>query len=179
MNQGIGRAVDRILSLPDASRSDDSRTRINIAVLESGEVFNHKPETGWFSLDVRSMDAAIIESIETQVHQVLADVSAETSIDLAMEPYQLTPGGQIPGAEQSPLVVNAAEISRHLGYEPTLSTSGSSNMNVAVAGGTLAIGLGGSRGGDRAQPGEWADVNGMIRTAQHVFLLAVSLGAGD
>ena len=176
VNQAIGRAVDRILSLPDAKRTDDSRTRINIAVLESGTVFNHKPAEGWFSLDIRSMEAATIESIQEQVHVILADVSAETEIELAMEPFQLTPGGQIPGAERSPLVVNAADISRHLGYEPSLSNSGSSNMNVAVAGGTLAIGLGGSRGGERGQPGEWADINGMIRTAQHVYLLAVSLG---
>ncbi len=178
VNQGIGRAVDRILSLPDARRDDDTRTRINVAVLESGAVFNHKPEEGWFSLDIRSMDAATIESIETEVRGILGDVSGETGIALTMEPFQLTPGGQIDGAEESALVVNAANISRHLGYEPTLSNSGSSNMNVAVAGGTLAIGLGGSRGGERGQPGEWADIDGMVRTAQHVFLLAVTLAGG-
>jgi acetylornithine deacetylase/succinyl-diaminopimelate desuccinylase-like protein len=176
VNQAIGRAVDRILSLPDAAREDGTRTRINISILKSGTVFNHKPEEGWFSLDIRSMDAATIDSIEDQVRGILVGVSAETSIGLTMEPFQLTPGGQIPGAKRSALVVNAADISRHLGYEPTLSTSGSSNMNVAVAAGTLAIGLGGSRGGDRGRPGEWADIDGMIRTAQQVFLLAVSLG---
>ena len=179
VNQAIGRSVDRILSLPDAARTDDSRTRINISVLQSGSVFNHKPEEGWFSLDIRSMDAGTIESIERQVGGILAAVTTETTIDLTMEPFQLTPGGQIPGAAQSDLVINAADISRHLGYEPTLSTSGSSNMNVSVAGGTLSIGLGGSRGGERGQPEEWADIDGMMRTAQHVYLLAVSLGGGS
>jgi acetylornithine deacetylase/succinyl-diaminopimelate desuccinylase-like protein len=172
VNQAIGRSVDRILSLPDAAR-------INISVLQSGSVFNHKPEDGWFSLDIRSMDAGTIESIERQVEGILAAVTTETTIDLTMEPFQLTPGGQIPGAAQSDLVINAADISRHLGYEPTLSTSGSSNMNVSVAGGTLSIGLGGSRGGERGQPEEWADIDGMMRTAQHVYLLAVSLGGGS
>ena len=148
------------------------------SVLESGTVFNHKPEEGWFSLDIRSMDARVIEAIEADVEQILATVESETTIDLTMEPFQLTPGGQIPGAERSALVVNAADISRHLGYEPSLGTSGSSNMNVPVAGGTLAIGTGGSRGGERGQPGEWADIDGMIRTAKHVFLLAISLGGG-
>jgi hypothetical protein len=52
-------------------------------------------------------------------------------------------------------------------------------MNVSVAGGTLSIGLGGSRGGERGQPEEWADIDGMMRTAQHVYLLAVSLGGGS
>jgi len=176
VNQAIGRAVDRILSLPDAARTDNSRTRINISVLESGRVFNHKPESGWFSLDIRSMEAETIAAIEAQVRQILEDVSSETQIELAMEPFQLTPGGQIPGAEGSLLVQSAAAISRHLGYEPSLSNSGSSNMNVAVGRGTLAIGLGGSRGGQRGQPEEWADIDGMIRTAKQVFLLSVLVG---
>ena len=179
VNQGIGRAVDRILSLPEARRDDDTRTRINISILESGSVFNHKPESGWFSLDIRSMDGGLIQGIEEQVERILEDVSAETQIGFEMEPFQLTPGGQIPGARRSTLVTAAADISRHLGYEPSLSNSGSSNMNVAIAGGTLAIGLGGSRGGERGQPGEWADMDGMMRTAQHVFLLAAVVGGAS
>lgn len=177
VNQGIGRAVDRILSLPDARREDDTRTRINISVLESGSVFNHKPESGWFSLDIRSMEGSIIESIEDEVRGILERTGRETGVKLEMEPFQLTPGGQIPGAESSLLVEAASAISRHLGYEASLSNSGSSNMNVAVAGGTSAIGLGGSRGGERGQPGEWADIDGMLRTAKQVFLLSVLVGS--
>ena len=93
-----------------------------------------------------------------------------------MDAFQLTPGGQVPGAETSELVLSAAAISRHMGYEPSLSNSGSSNMNVAVAGGTLSIGLGGSRGGQRGQPEEWADIDGMMRTAKQVLLLSVLVG---
>ena len=163
--------------LPDASRRDDTRTRINISILESGVVFNHKPETGWFSLDLRSMDNEILASIEEDVRSILGEVSDETEIELEMEPFQLTPGGQIPGARDSDLVLAAASISRHLGYEPSLSNSGSSNMNVAIGGGTLAIGLGGSRGGDRGQPEEWASIDGMMRTAKQVFLLSVLVGS--
>jgi len=49
-------------------------------------------------------------------------------------------------------------------------------MNLAVGNGTPAIGLGGSRGGNRGEPGEWADVPAMIRTAKHVVLLAATMG---
>ncbi len=177
VNQGIGRAVDRILSLPEAGLSDASRTRVNISILESGRVFNHKPESGWFSLDIRSMDGDVISSIEGDVRRILARVTEETGIQLEMEPFQLTPGGQIPGAEDSKLVKAATEISRDLGYEPSLSNSGSSNMNIAVGSGTLAIGLGGSRGGARGQPEEWADIDGMMRTTKQIFLLAVLVGS--
>lgn len=176
INQAMGRAIDRILSLPAASSTDDTRTRLNIAMVQSGAVFNHKPSEGWFSLDIRSMEAAIIAGIEAEVESILADVSAETGITLRMEPFQLTPGGQIAGALESPLVQTSREISRHLGFDPSLSDSGSANLNVAIAAGTPAIGLGGSRGGDRGLPTEWADIDVMMRTAQHVLLLAVTLG---
>ena len=179
VNQAIGRAVDRILSLPAASNTDETRTRLNISILQSGAVFNHKPETGWFSVDIRSMEAEVIEGIEEDVRSILARVSSETSIDLRMEPFQLTPGGRIPGAAQSRLVRTAQAISRHLGYEPAMSESGSANLNVAIGAGTLAIGLGGSRGGDRGLSSEWADIDGMMRTAEHVLLLAATLaGSG-
>ncbi|WP_405282853.1 M20/M25/M40 family metallo-hydrolase [Gaopeijia maritima] len=176
INQAMGRAIDRILSLPAASSTDDTRTRLNIAMVQSGAVFNHKPSEGWFSLDIRSMEAAIIAGIEAEVESILADVSEETGIALRMEPFQLTPGGQIAGALESPLVQTSREISRHLGFDPSLSDSGSANLNVAIAAGTPAIGLGGSRGGDRGLPTEWADIDVMMRTAQHVLLLAVTLG---
>jgi acetylornithine deacetylase/succinyl-diaminopimelate desuccinylase-like protein len=176
INQAIGRAVDRILSLPAASRTDESRTRLNVAMLQSGAVFNHKPATGWFSLDIRSMEAEVITDIEDDVREILTAVSSETGISLEMEEFQITPGGRIPGALESRLVRTAQDVSRSLGYEPVMSESGSANLNVAIGAGTAAIGLGGSRGGDRGEATEWADIDGMMRTARHVLLLAAVLG---
>ena len=178
VNQAIGRAVDRILQMPLPPGNKDSRTIVNVAMLRSGAVFNHKPATGWFSLDIRSLDMKAIDAIEADVATVLSDVSSETGIQLEMEPFQLTPSGQIPGARESTLVTKAEAISRHLGLEPTLSNSGSSNMNIAIGNGTLAIGLGGSRGGKRAEAGEWANIPAMLRTATHVVLLAATIGGG-
>jgi acetylornithine deacetylase/succinyl-diaminopimelate desuccinylase-like protein len=176
VNQGIGRAVDRILGLPHPERHRDTRTVVNVARLESGAVFNHKPATGWFSLDIRSLDATVVGEVEGVVREVLDRVTAETGITFAMEPEQLTPGGQIPGFEASPLVTAAAAIARHLGVDGRLGNAGSSNMNVALGAGTPAIGLGGSRGGRRGFADEWADIPALMRTARHVLLLAATMG---
>jgi hypothetical protein len=56
INQAIGRAVDQILSLDYPERFAYDQTYINIAILESGSVFNRKPGTGWFSLDMLFLD---------------------------------------------------------------------------------------------------------------------------
>lgn len=177
VNQGIGRAVDRILSLPRPQRQDDSSTRLNIAILNSGEVFNHKPASGWFSLDIRSLDYAVIAAIEGEVWRILGDVGKETGIAFEQAIENQVPGGQIPGALQSPLVTWSAAIARSLGREARLGNAGSSNMNVAIAGGTPAIGLGGERGGQRGFADEWADVNVLNRMAKHVALLALTVGS--
>ena len=173
INQAIGRAVDQILSLDYPIRFADDETFINVAMLQSGSVFNRKPATGWFSLDIRSLKGEISDAIEADVLKILDQVSSETEIKFTMESELAIPGGQIPGALESPLVQNSIGIARYLGIEPRLSNASSSNMNVAVGAGTLAIGIGGERGGGRATPEEFASIPVMMDTARHVALLGV------
>lgn len=179
INRGIARAVDRILGLPQPERHADRVTRINVAMLQSGAVFNHKPAEGWFSLDVRSLDAEIITEIEDDVRRILDEVTGETGIAFRLEAENMTPGGQIPGARESDLVRWSEHVSTRMGLSPTFTNSGSANLNIAIGAGTPAIGLGGGRGGARGNPDEWADINAMMRSARHVALLAIALGSGE
>jgi acetylornithine deacetylase/succinyl-diaminopimelate desuccinylase-like protein len=176
VNQGIGRAVDRLLSLPEPAAHKDTRTVLNVAMLQSGAVFNHKPESGWFSLDIRSLDGGVVEAIERHAREVLDQVAKETTITFDLQPVQMTPGGQIPGARDSALVRTARDIAGQLKVAGTLGDGGSSNMNVPIGHGTPAIGIGGSRGGNRAEAGEYADIPAMMRTARFVLLLAATVG---
>lgn len=177
VNQGLARSIDQIFQLPDPVQYAGQRTVINMAVLNSGTVFNHKPATGWFSLDIRSMNPEIVTSIENKVQAILTQVTSTTGIALTMEPFQLTPGGQIPGAKDSYLVTTSAAISRYLGIpNPRITDLGSSNMNVSIAGGSPSIGIGGDRGGQRGFPDEWADRAVLTRAAKHILLLAATQG---
>lgn len=177
VNQAVARAVDSIFSLPHPQRYADRNTRINIAILNSGSVFNHKPDTAWFSLDIRSVDNAVIADAESDVRAILQKVGSQTDIALRMEPVSRTPGGQIPGARESRLVLASIAVARRIGLTPTLSDSGSANLNIAIANGSLAIGLGGERGGRRGFSDEWADIPAMMRASMHVGLLGYLLAA--
>ncbi len=176
VNQGIARAVDRILQITEPQEFEHRRTRLNVAVLNSGAVFNHKPETGWFSLDVRSLDPQHINAMEQKVQAILAQVTEELGIGFEMEEVSKTPPGQIEGALDSPLVQTSIAISNYLGSNPTLSDAGSANLNVSIAGGTLSIGIASERGGRRGFPDEWADIPVMERTAKNILLTAVTIG---
>ncbi len=173
VNQGIARAVDRILQISEPRMYEDRHTHLNVAILDSGAVFNHKPQSGWFSLDLRALDQEHLESMESQTRIILAEVTRELGIRFEMEPVSLTPPGQIPGALQSSLVQNSLAISSFLGSNPHLSNAGSANLNVAIANGTLAIGISSERGGRRGFVDEWADLDVLLRTAKNVFLTAV------
>lgn len=173
-NLGIARAVDRILSVPQPPA--DTRTVMNVSMIQSGDVFNRKPDSAWFSLDIRSLNADQIARNEAAVRDILAAVSTETGTRFDLRPVQLTGGGQIAGADSSRLVRTAVSIARALGLSPQLGNAGSANLNVAIAGGTLAIGLGGERGGARGEPGEFADISALQRTARHVARLATAMG---
>ncbi len=176
VNQGIARAVDRILQITEPQEFEHRRTRLNVAVLNSGAVFNHKPETGWFSLDVRSLDPQHINSMEQKVQAILAQVTEELGIRFEMEEVSKTPPGQIEGALDSPLVQTSIAISNYLGSNPTLSDAGSANLNVSIAGGTLSIGIASERGGRRGFPDEWADIPVMERTSKNILLTAITIG---
>jgi acetylornithine deacetylase/succinyl-diaminopimelate desuccinylase-like protein len=172
VNHGISRAVDQILALPHPDRHE--YTYINVGIIQSGEVYNHKPVTGWFSLDLRSMQGDVLREMEQDVKAVLERVQVETSVRFEMESTVTIDGGQVPGARESRLVRLSIEVSRHLGYEPTVSARGCCNMSVPVSHGRLAIGLHGMRGGSRATAEEWASIPAMVRTAKHVALLAAA-----
>ena len=61
------------------------------------------------------MDEAICEDIEGRVRGILEEVSEETGVGLRMELEQVTPGGQVPGAETSrPSSKRCPEISTSL-----------------------------------------------------------------
>lgn len=172
VNQGLARAIDLIFDIEITEAEQKESTVLNISMIQSGEVFNHKPANGWFSLDIRSLVEENIIFIEDQVRGILMEVGQETGIELSMEPYQITPGGQIPRALQSSLVRSAQAAVRSLGLEPGMTDRGSSNLNIPLSQQHLAIGLNGERGGQRGYIDEWADINALIRTAKVVFLIS-------
>lgn len=176
VNHAIARAVSEIFALPHPERYRDRGTALNVGVLRSGEVFNRKPASGWFSLDIRSREPSIVEEIVHAIAGTLEHVEVETGIALDLVPQWQTLGGQIPGARDSFLTQAAAAVSRHLGYEPVLSDQGCCNMRVPVSYGTLAISVRGERGGERHTLNEWGSIPGMINAARHIVLLAATAG---
>ena len=176
VNQGIGRAVDRILQLPHPERYKADRVVINVAMLQSGAVYNHKPATGWFSLDVRSLVGSRVEEVETEVRRILTEVTRETTIQFTLEPFQTTPGGQLPGFRDSAIVITAESISQASGLRRPAGQRGFRESQRAARPGNAGHRHRRRTRGSAGFPDEWGDIPQMMRTAKYVALLAATMG---
>lgn len=169
VNKAIARAVDNILTL---SHPED--TFINVGMIHSGTTYNYKPESGWFSLDLRSISKEDIQDIESNVKEILHRVSQETDVKFQIEKTITLEGGQIPGAKESYIVQLASTIASDFGYQAEVTPKGCCNMIIPISQGHHAIGLHGERGGQEATAEEWASIPAMLRCAKFVLLLATS-----
>lgn len=176
VNQALAEAVSAIYGLPQPIRHRDRHTFANVGILRSGEVFNHRPASGWFSLDLRSDDREIVEAMATDVRALLDRVSTRTGIEFEMQPDFQSLGGRLPGARDSLLTRTAQAVAHHLGRSPGLSEFACCNARVAIAGGTPAVAIQGERGGERATRAEWASIPAMRAMAEYVVLMAATAG---
>jgi len=175
VTRGVAKAIDQVYSIPIPTDPPEKKTRLNIAMLGGGRVFNHKSEDAWFSVDLRSMDNNILISVKDKILKICEKVAKEEGLETWVEPYSVIPAGQIPGARKSDLVRVAEEATRFLGVKPRLNNSGSSNMNIAISKGILSISTSGNRGGGRDTPDEYANIEPNLNGAKLSFLIVYSL----
>lgn len=174
VTRGIAKAVGRISDLP-VSAAEETRTFLNIAMLNAGQVYNHKPDDGWFSVDLRSIDNPTLLETKNKILCIAEEVAAEEELEWELEIYSESPAGQIPGHRDSPLVRIAEEATKILGFTPELSNRGSSNMNVGINRNIPSISVGGQRGGNRDLPDEYANIEPVFTGMKLNFLIGYIL----
>jgi hypothetical protein len=112
------------------------------------------------------------------IERIATEVAGEEELEWWIEPFSETPAGQIPGARESKLVRVAEEVTKLMGFEPTLSNRGSCNMNAGVAAGVSTISTGGGRGGSRDTAEEYANIEPNLLGVKLNFLLGYILTTG-
>ncbi len=179
VTRGVAKAVDKIFSIPLPSEPPEKKTFLNIAMLGAGKVFNHKYDDGWFSVDLRSMDNDVISITKEKIFSIVKTVAEEEQLEWWVEKFSETPAGQIPGARDSKLVRIAEETTKVLGSKVSLSNRGSSNMNVGISQQISSISVGGSRGGQRDTPEEYANIEPVLTGIKLNFLIGFILTSGN
>jgi len=166
------------IETPDAPEG----TVFNVGMLRGGEIFNAIPEEVSFTVDLRTVDPVLLESLNEEIEARVATAAAAHGVEWDMEVVSRDEAGgtaeQLADRFEHPLVQTALSVHRFLDIdigEPGALASGSTDANEAVVRGIPAISVGRSHGGDQHTLSEWADVPSALEATRMVLLLAVSL----
>jgi len=173
----LGRAVAAISNF-EVPR--EPKTTFNVGRIGGGTSVNSIPFEAWMEVDMRSSDAAALQSLDAKFNKAVDDAVRDEdarwnqrmlTVDKALVGNR--PAGQTPAG--APIVRAAVAVTRALGATVTLD-EGSTDANYPMSLGIPAITIdGGGRGRDAHALTETFDSTDAWRGAQRALLLTIAL----
>ncbi len=153
----------------------------NIGQIHGGEIFNGIPEALYFTMDLRSPDPRLLDSLDRAIDNHVAEAAKKEGVEWRREVVQKNGAGgteaMLRERRTHPLVTSAIDIYRYVGVELPAGreavASGSTDANVGVVRGIPSIAVGRSYGGDQHTLREWAHWPSALPASKMVLLLAV------
>ncbi|MBI1967763.1 MAG: M20/M25/M40 family metallo-hydrolase [Gemmatimonadetes bacterium] len=155
----------------------------NVGMIRGGHVVNAIPEEVAFTVDLRTVDPALLERLDSTLVATCQAAARAESVGFRREWVQRSAAGGTPAQLASrrahPIVQTAIDILKHLGWDfsrgPEAVASGSTDSNVGVVRGIPTVAVGRSRGGDQHTLVEWAHVESARIGTKQIILLAAAL----
>lgn len=151
----------------------------NVGMVGGGKVFNAIPQDVWFTMDLRSVNPALLDSLDAEIGQRVRAAAQANRVATSAEQVQhqraAGTADMLRDRRAHPIVQTALDIHRFLGIASSAEATGSTDANMAVTRGIPAIAVGRARGGDQHTLGEWADRDSALPATRMLLLLAVSL----
>ncbi|MGH7693523.1 MAG: hypothetical protein ACRENH_01005, partial [Gemmatimonadaceae bacterium] len=145
--------------------------------------FNGIPEEVWFSVDLRSVNPILLDSLDSEIDKRARQAAEDHKLTFAKEVVNHERAG---GTEEMlrdrrahPLVQTAIDIQAWLGVKTSgrdALATGSTDSNAAVIRGIPSIAIGRSYGGDQHTLREWAHWPSAILGTKLTLLLALTMG---
>ncbi len=161
-HHALAAGLSRFVALATPVTQEGIKSTFSVARLGGGTGVNVIPSESWFEIDLRSADAARLETLDTLLHQSIAEaVEATNAASTRGEKLTVewTNLGQRPAGTNppdAPIVADAMAALRHLSIEPELAEA-STDANVPIALGipAVTIGRGGRSNHAHALEEEW------------------------
>lgn len=153
----------------------------NIGQIHGGEIFNGIPEALYFTMDLRSPDPGLLDSLDRAIDDHVAQAAKKEGVEWRREVVQKNRAGgteaMLRERRMHPLVTSAIDIYRYVGVDLPAGreavATGSTDANVGVVRGIPSIAVGRSYGGDQHTLREWAHWPSALPATKMVLLLAV------
>ena len=181
--RAAARAILDIYAIPLPDPGAPVGAVYNVGMIEGGKVVNAIPQEVWFTVDLRTVDAELLATLDTTIEATCAAAAKAEGVAFAREDIQKSPAGgrpdQLADRRAHPLVQTAVDVLEYLGVDlpegrEALAT-GSTDSNAAVVRGIPSISVGRANGGNQHTLTEWADVESAKIGTKQIVLLAAAL----
>jgi tripeptide aminopeptidase len=161
---------------------------MNIGQVHGGDIYNSVPQELYFTVDLRSSDPVLLDSLDRTITRVTQEVAAEFQVGLRVEVAQKNQAGgtekQLAGARAHPLVQTAVDINRALGMSAGMPgameavATGATDANPGVVRGIPSIAIGGSKASGAHQLTEFALASSALPSTKLLYLLTATFADG-
>lgn len=184
--RAVAEAIRRLYALEFPALPDGAV--MNIGQVHGGEIFNSIPQELFFTVDLRSPDPVLLDSLDRTITRITQQVADEMKIGLRVEVDQKNQAGgtekQLEGARAHPLVQTAVDINRFLGISTGMPgareavPTGATDANIGVVRKIPSIAIGGSRASGAHQLTEYALAPSALPSTKLLYLLLATFGDG-
>jgi acetylornithine deacetylase/succinyl-diaminopimelate desuccinylase-like protein len=168
----LARAIARIYELP-VPRNPSSN--LNIGMLGGSEVVNAKASDAWFTVDLRSTSADVINDLDQRIAAILQEEAARAGVTLKTDIISASPPAQLPGNRESALVRTSEAVHRAMGFNAQPTITGSNNSSAALRAGIHSISTGAGPCDDAHALTENCEIEPFYKGTKKIVLLAVAL----
>ncbi|WP_396221227.1 M20/M25/M40 family metallo-hydrolase [Gemmatimonas sp.] len=184
--KAVAKAIDRLYQLQFEALPNGAV--MNIGQIHGGNIFNAVPQELYFTVDLRSSDPALLDSLDRTITRVTKEVADEQKVGLRVEIEQKSGAGgtekQLEGARAHPLVQTAIDINRALGMSPGMPgaseavATGATDANPGVVRKVPSIAIGGSKANGAHQLTEFALASSALPSTKLLYLLTATFADG-
>jgi acetylornithine deacetylase/succinyl-diaminopimelate desuccinylase-like protein len=184
--KAVAKAIDRLYQLQFDALPNGAV--MNIGQIHGGNIFNAVPQELYFTVDLRSSDPALLDSLDRTITRITQEVAAEQKVGLRVEIEQKSGAGgtekQLEGARAHPLVQTAVDINRALGMSPGMPgaseavATGATDANPGVVRKIPSIAIGGSKANGAHQLTEFALASSALPSTKLLYLLTATFADG-
>jgi acetylornithine deacetylase/succinyl-diaminopimelate desuccinylase-like protein len=184
--RALAAAIDRLYQLQFPALPDGAV--MNIGQIHGGNIFNAVPQELYFTVDLRSSDPVLLDSLDRTITRVTQQVADEYKVGLRVEIDQKNQAGgtekQLAGARAHPLVQTAVDINRALGMTAGMPgameavATGATDANPGVVRKIPSIAIGGSKASGAHQLSEYAIASSALPSTKLLYLLTATFADG-
>jgi acetylornithine deacetylase/succinyl-diaminopimelate desuccinylase-like protein len=155
----------------------------NVGMLGGGTVVNAISPEAWFTVDLRTVDPALLNQLDAQIVARCEAAAKAQRVTFTREFIQKSEAGGRPenltDRLAHPVVQTAVDVLTYLGVKLVPNgmpvATGSTDANVGVVHNVPSVAIGRTRGGNQHSLSEWADIESARLGTKQVILLAIAL----